>query len=248
MSNRKLGKLAPKQNAKTLKLSKYTFALPQAPAKIYREYKIPEELWGMDANDLYGDCTCAAIAHMLMLITAHTGTMVVPTTQQVLQEYSDITGFNVGPPPINDNGAAITDVLNYWRTTGIAGHKILGWVQIDHTNIEVVKQAIWLFGAVDIGVMLPNSASTQTDNRQSWNIVKPDGGIDGGHSIPIFGYGADGCTSVTWGQLQQINWAWFNKYCDEAYAVLTEDWINQATQSAPNNFNLDQLKQDLAAL
>jgi len=28
-----------------------------------------------------------------------------------------------------------------------------------------------------------------------------------------------GPVCVTWGRKQQIMWAWFDKYCDEAYAI-----------------------------
>ena len=245
---KKLGKLAPKFNRKSLTLSKYlTSDIPAAPAKVYREYKIPENLWGMDANDRIGDCTCAAVAHLLMLATIHTGSIVIPSTQQVVDMYSAVSGYNQ-QTGANDNGAVISDVLNYWQTTGLDGHKILGWAQIDHTNIEEVKQAIWLFGGVDIGVQLPNSAMSQFDAGQAWDIVDPDGGIDGGHCVCLFGYGSDGCTCVTWGQTQQMSWAWFSKYCDEAYAIITSDWIVQATQKTISGFDLSTLQHDLRQL
>src|SRR5580698_5360811 len=150
----KFGKLAPKKNSKTLLLSKYLTTtlpatLPPAPEKVWREYKVPPSLWGMLGNDTIGDCTCAAIAHFLMLVTAHTGTMVTPSVSDVLSVYSAVSGYDPATGA-NDNGAAITDVLEYWRTTGISGHKILAWAAIDPTNIPEVKQGIWLFGGVDI--------------------------------------------------------------------------------------------------
>jgi hypothetical protein len=147
----------------------------------------------------------------------------------------------------NDNGAAITDALNYLVTTGLAGHKINGWAAIDNTNILNVKQGVYLFGSVNIGVQLPNSAMDQTQAGQSWDVVADDGGIDGGHCIPIMGYGADGCTCITWGALQQMSWDWFLKYCDEAYAEISLDWLN-ANGLAPNSLNMAALQADLAAL
>jgi len=250
---RKLGKLAPKPHPKALKLSRYITGLPAPPAKVYREYKIPNQAWGMDANDKVGDCTCAAAAHMLMLVTSHTGTIVVPTTEQVLGLYSAVTGYDASqtlPDGSNptDNGAAVSDVLEYWRTQGLAEHKILAWAQIDHKNLVQIKQAIWLFGAVDIGVNLPSSAMLQVQNNQPWDIVEPDGGNDGGHCIPLFGYGSDGTTSVTWGALQQMSWDWYLKYCDEAYAVITPDWFDQVTQKTPSGFDIATLQSDLTRL
>jgi hypothetical protein len=245
---KKLGKLAPKYNTKALMLSKYlTSSIPAPPAKVYREYKIPERLWGMDANDRLGDCTCACIAHMLMLMTVHTGPMVTPTVDEVIKTYTAVSGYDPATGA-NDNGAYISDVLDYWQKTGISNHKILGWAKIDHTNIEEVKQAIWIFGGIDIGVQVPNSCMNQFDRHEAWDVVNPDGGIEGGHSNPVFAYGHDGNTCVTWGKWQQINWAWFEKYCDEAYAVISDDWIIQATHKTMSGFDLTTLKADLAKL
>lgn len=245
----KLGKLPPKQNARTLKLSTYLGERmpPPPPNKVWREYKVPPDAWGMYANDRIGDCTCAAIAHMLMLVTAHTGKMVVPTEDEVIKAYSAISGFDP-VSGMNDNGAAITDVLEFWRSVGIAGHKILAWAQIDHTNIQQVKQAIWLFGGIDIGVNLPVSAMEQLDSGQSWNVLQNDGGIDGGHSIPNFGYGALGTNCITWGARQGMSWGWFRSYVDECYAVITEDWFDQTSGNTPSGFNLAQLEADLKAV
>ena len=244
---RKFGKLRPKPNAKTLKLGHYlTGALPPPPEKVYREYKIPEASWGMDANDTVGDCTCAAIAHMLMLMTAHTGSLITPSAQDVLSVYSAVTGYVPGNEE-TDNGAAISDVLNYWQTTGLLGHRILGWAQVDQTNIVEMKQAVALFSAIDVGVNLPDSAMQAFNNNQPWDQLD-DQNIDGGHSIPIFGYGSAGATCVTWGQTQQMSWPWFQEYCDEAYAVISEDWIIQATQQTPGGLDLASLQADLSAL
>jgi len=243
----KLGKLAPKLNKKTLRLSHYLLGdLPAAPAKLWREYKIPPSAWGMMKNDSIGDCTCAAIAHMVMLFTAHTGTMVVPTDDEVVAVYSAVTGYNPADPS-TDNGAAITDILNFWQTTGIAGHKILGWAQIALTSARL-RQAMYLFGAVDIGFNVPQSAMNQTDAGQTWDVVPNDGGIIGGHSVPLFGFGSMGFDCTTWGANQKLTNGFADTYMDEAYVVVTEDWLDAATGLAPNQFDLATLQADLAAV
>jgi hypothetical protein len=183
---------------------------------------------------------------MLMLVSSYNGPMVVPKEQDVLTVYSAVSGYDP-KTGANDNGAAITDVLDYWQTTGIAGHKILGWAAVNFQNILEVKQAIYIFGGVDLGVNLPNSAQSQFQANQPWDIVVPDGGIDGGHSVPNFGYGADGTNCITWAQRQPMSWAWFSKYCDEAYAVIDPAWLS-AAQLTPSGFDLATLQQDLASL
>jgi hypothetical protein len=243
----KLGKLAPKVNSKTLLLKKYTAALPSAPAKVYREYKVPPNGWGMYGNDTIGDCTCACAAHMEMLWTIHTGSLYTPNQQDIISAYSAVSGYDP-KTGANDNGAAISDVLNLWQSTGIAGRKIVGWAQIDNTNIEAVKQAIWLFGAIDIGVQLPNSAMTQFNEGQPWTVLANDGGIDGGHSVPLFGYGSQGANCNTWATRQGLDWDWFLKYCDEAYCAISPDWLDKATNESPSGFDLATLQADLNAL
>lgn len=244
----KLGRLAPKVHAKTLKFSNYlrSDAPAPPPAKAFYEYVLPPNGWGMLGNDDIGDCTCADAGHRIMLWTKHQGELVTPNNQQVISAYSAITGYDPATGE-NDNGAAMTDVFEYCRTTGIAGHKIEAWVAVDFTNLLHVRQAIYLFGHLSIGVNLPESAMDQVNAGQPWDVVDPDGGIDGGHDVPIFGYGSEGFTCVTWGQLQQIGLPWFQKYVEEAYSAVSLDWLN-AGGLAPNSLNMEALTADLAAL
>lgn len=246
----RFGKNPPKFNEKTLNFARYmakgVLPFPEPP-KLAREWKLPTKGWGMYGNDRTGDCTLASKAHQIMLFTAHTGVMVTPDQQAILDAYSAISGYDQ-TTCANDNGCAMTDVLEYWQTKGIDGHKILGWMQIDNRNIDRVKQAMYLFGAVDIGINVPASAMDQFSLSKAWDVVPNDGGIEGGHCIPLFGYGMIGDSCVTWGQRQEMTWSFFLKYCDEAYAVITEDWINRTTLLAPNGLNLAALQDDLRAI
>jgi hypothetical protein len=237
------GRLAPKVNAKTLRFENYVHSdHPVIPPSVDWDYKF--KAWTMAGNDTIGDCTVAAIAHMVMLWTAFTGTMVRPTRDQVVQVYSEITGYN--GDPATDNGAAITDVLDYWQRKGIAGHKIDGWVQIDHTNIQQVKQAIYVFGAVNLGFNVPDSAMIQNSQGQDWSVVPNDGGIDGGHSVPVFDFTPANWDCATWGMNQRGTWPFWMKYGDEAYAPLSLDWLYKSG-IAPSHLNLAQLRADLKA-
>ena len=241
----RLGKLAPKANYKTLRLRNYLHSsAPPIPAT--KAWDAAFKAWPMDGNDVIGDCTVAAIAHMVMLWTATTGQMVKPTRDQVVAVYSAITGYDP-ETGANDNGAAITDVLDYWRTKGIAGHKIDGWAQIDQTNLQEVKQAIYLFGGVNPGLQVPQSAMDQSQNGQPWTVLKRDGGIIGGHSVPAFDYNANGGTAATWGMRQDFTWNFWLKYMDECYAIVSLDWLYKNGVS-PSFLNLAALRADLKAL
>ena len=134
------------------------------------------------------------------------------------------------------------------RTVGVAGHQIQAWVQVDFTNLEHVRQAIYLFGHLSIGVNLPDLAMNQFGQGLPWDVTgEDDGGIDGGHDVPIFGYGSQGFTCVTWGRLQQMGIPWFQKYVEEAYAAVSIDWL-ASSGLAPNRLDIDALVADLADL
>jgi hypothetical protein len=244
----KLGKLPKKWNEKTLLLDDYLpDALPAAPPKIWREFKVPQGQWGMYGNNLAGCCTFSAKAHRRMMETAHTGTMVTPDPALVMDCYIALTGYDPATGA-NDTGCAMTDVLQYEQTTGIAGNKILAWAQIDHTNIDKIKQAMYIFGAVDIGVQFPANAMAQFNGGLAWTAEDDDGGIEGGHDVIVFGEGSVGASCVTWAMRQEFTWEWFSKYCDEAYAVISQNWINAITKLAPNSLDMAALQADLEAI
>lgn len=240
----KLGRLAPKEHPRTLKLTSFLKETPTPPRVWAWEYNLPD--WTMMGNDSVGDCTCACIGHMIMEWTSRTYGTVTPTTEQILAAYAAITGFD----PITgagDNGAAITDVLAYCQSTGIADHKILAWASFDPTNLTFVKQAVAIFGGIDIGFNVPQSAMDQFDAGQPWNDVG-DTNIIGGHSIPVMGYGSLGNTSITWGKRQPMNWAFWKRYVDEAYAIITKDWLTQAQTTPVYGLDMVALQSALASI
>ena len=173
--------------------------------------------------------------------------MVTPSLADVIAVYSAVTGYVPGDPS-TDNGAAITDVLAYWQSHGIASHTILGWaaVPLDPASIDL---ATYIFGAVDIGFNVPAYALTETNWGWPWDLApEGDGTIVGGHSVPVFGYGRRGFDVTTWGANQKMGRPFAATFMDEAYAVVTDDWVNASTGMAPNLLNRTALLADLAAM
>jgi hypothetical protein len=248
----KLGKSVARHDPRALLLASYlTPALPAPPASFDLTSKVTA--WGMMDNDQIGDCTCAAAGHLIMEWTANAkGKMVTPTDKQIVAAYSAITGYNP-TTGANDNGANETDVLNYWRQTGIASHKIGAYMSLEPSNHTHIMDSVYLFGGCYIGVQLPISAQAQTQNHQPWSV--PPGGTTGdgkpgswgGHAIPVMAYDARGVTVVTWGALQIMTWSFWEAYCDEAYAILSTDYLS-GKKTTPQGFNLTQLQADLADL
>ena len=248
----KLGKAVARHDPRTLLLASYlTPALPAPPASLDISTKVSS--WGMMANDQLGDCTCAAAGHLIMEWTANAGKQTVtPTDQQIIAAYSAITGYS----PVtgaNDNGANEVDVLNYWRQTGIAGDQIGGYVALEPANHTHVMDSVYMFEGCYIGLQLPKTAQAQTQNNQPWSVPPSGTGGDGapgswgGHAVPVVAYDTRGVTVVTWGALQIMTWSFWATYCDEAYAILSTDYIN-GNKQAPQGFSLQQLQADLTDL
>jgi len=234
----KLGKLAKKQDSRTLKLSNYIDINKLPPAPKAFGYLEGTKDWGMLANDSIGDCTCAAVCHLAMLWVRSNGGTLTFTDQDAITTYSAITGYDP-KTGLNDNGAILLDVLNYLRKSGVAGHKIEAFTEIDITNIEEVKLAIYIFGGIDIGVQLPKSAETATT---MWTVV-PGDEVVGGHSIIVTGYDDKFIRIVSWGQEYLATWEFFTTYCDEAYAMISTDFIKN--NLAPTGMNIANLIADL---
>jgi len=249
----KLGKKAARFDNRTLLMAEYIKAtLPAPPKQVNLTTKVVRKVkknWGMMQNDVIGDCTCAAAGHLIMEWTANAkAKMIDPTTAQIVSAYSAITGYNPRTGA-NDNGAVELDVLNYWRNTGIAGHKIAAFVALEPSNHQHIMDSVYIFGGCYIGVQLPVSAQEQ----KVWT-VPPEGttgrgkpGSWGGHAVPVVAYDPRGLTVVTWGQLLRMTWSFWEAYCDEAFAILSPDYLT-AKLKTPAGFDLKALQSDLHAI
>ena len=209
--------------------------------------------WGIMGNDMYGDCTCADSGHQEMLRTANAGTIWIPTTEDVLNLYSAITGFNPANPD-SDQGADELSVIQYLTQTGFNGRKLSGSANLDPTQLEQLRWAVCIFGASRLGVNLPQSAMDAFDAGQPWDVTD-DTAPAGGHDVPIVKYDADGTWwVVTWGKLWPVTQDFLlacypdgTPYVEEAHAELAFDWVSEAGAS-PGKLDLSQLQSDLNAI
>lgn len=241
-----LGKMPAVYDSRTLRFGEYlTSRLPPPPASVNWGKAVPE--WPMYLNDKYGDCTCAAAGHMIQNWTANVGKERSPSDQDILTFYEHFT--TPGP----DNGCNMLSVLKYWRTGGLGGDKITAFAQLEPKNAIEAKDAINLFGACYIGVELPEFAVDVPDLSTVPWVVPPQGPVgtaapdpQAGHCIPAVAYDERNLYVVTWGAIKSMSWQFYIDYADEAYAVLSSDFLKAG--KAINGFNLAQLKQDLAQL
>lgn len=218
------GKKPPVFDSRTLRFGAYLKpALPQPPASKDYGKKVPQ--WPMYLNNKYGDCTCAAAAHMIQCWTANAAKEKSPTDPQVLKFYEHFT------PPGPENGCSMLDVLKYWRSTGLGGDKIDAFAALEPKNATEAKDAVNLFGGCYIGVELPTFALNAPDLLKVPWVVPPQGPVgnaapnpNGGHCVPAVAYDERNLYVVTWGAIKAMSWPFYNAYADEAYALLSPDF------------------------
>ncbi|UFZ05461.1 hypothetical protein LQG66_03855 [Bradyrhizobium ontarionense] len=244
-----LGKTAARAGAMSFKLSDYIDkkALPKPPKQFGHEGLVPAS-WGMLGNDRYGDCVWAGAAHETMMWNAEAGRKVAFTDAGVLSDYSAVTGFNPRKPS-TDNGTDMQVAASYRRKTGIvdAGgkrHPVAAYLAIEPGNINEHMTAVYLFGAVGIGISFPASAMDQFNAGKPWDVVSRTS-IEGCHYIPLVAR-REQLDVVTWGRLQAMTPRFFQKYNDESVAYVSLEALTK--NKSPEGFDAAQLQADLAAL
>jgi hypothetical protein len=159
----------------------------------------------------------------------------------------------VGTPPPPDQGCNMRDVLTYWRRTGLAKDKIQAFVSLEPKNQTQAQDALYMFGSIYIGVALPDSVCHGDLLVNPW-VVPPQGPVgdaapdpDNGHCINAVGYDARNLYVVTWGEIKPMSWQFYAAYADEAYAVLSKDFIARNGENSAG-FDLAALEADLAQI
>jgi hypothetical protein len=216
----KLGKAPAKRDKRNLKFAAVLKALPKLPPKYDFDTAHPGIPTPMFANDNYGDCVIAGRAHQtLRFEDIEQGSVMMISDKDVLKEYMRETGGV-------DSGLVVLDSLNAWRhrgwKVGKRGYKIRAFAEVNRGLRDEVRRAIFADVGVGIGVNLPKTAQAEMQSGQPWKTTTGPGsapGSWGGHYVYVSGYTPTGPVCVTWGRKQQMSWAWFDKYCDEAYAI-----------------------------
>lgn len=228
------GKAPAKQDDRTLKLADVLLAEDPLPAGYDFDDKhkgIPTPKYGNPPNN---NCVIAGRAHQtLRFEMVEQGVLINITDDEVLQEFHKQNGGG-------DSEIEVLESLKLWRTRGweAAGktYKIKAFAKIDKEGHEQIKRTIYMKLGVGLGFFLPDSAKTQFKAGQPWEVTRDK--AEHGHYVYVPGYTKDGPVCVTWGRKQQMSWAFVDKYCDEAYAIV------DALNTAEKKRNLDEEKID----
>ena len=139
-------------------------------------------------------------------------------------------------------------MLKSWQRTGIDGHKIGAYVQVD-LNQKILGLACYLFGGLYCGVALPKSAQ----NQAKWQVTDPNlqgeaaPGSWGGHCVPMGAFDPLGAIFVTWGEEQYATEEFISAYFDEAWAIISQDFLD-GKEDNPLGIDLATLKADLTTV
>ena len=242
----KLGKLPARPGAVKFKFSSYfdASALPVPPRIIGHE--LIGHDWGMLGNDEHSDCVFAGAAHETM-IWSHMGSGgqgVDFTTENVLSDYAVLSP--------NDDGADMSQAAEYRRTTGIIDatgkrHKVDAYFALEPGNPDMLALAIYLTGAVGVGIKTPNNVDILFDDHKPWDITAGTR-IEGGHYVPAMLRNSSGNFGVvTWGGIQGMTPKFYNRYCDEAVMYVSLEILEKRGFS-PDGFSIDEIRKALSVL
>jgi hypothetical protein len=245
----KLGKKARRVDPRTLPYSRYMtkLSLSNIPAAVNWN---PRNInFGLLGNGDAGDCVEAQFCNYLGYVGLDAGHPFSPTPANATGAYSAITGYNSSNPD-SDRGTDMMTANNYWRKTGIAGHKLFCFTGLNITDTIQLRHAVALTGPTSIGIQLPLSAQAQTGPGQLWTVAKGSesvAGSWGGHCVAVTGYTLHYVQIETWGFTQLLDWNFFLTYVDEGYAFLSTPWIKKSGFS-PSGLHWGALLADMASL
>jgi hypothetical protein len=216
----KLGKGPAKRDKRNFKFAALLKAAPVLPPSYDFDVKHPGIPTPMFANDTLGCCVISGRAHQtLRFEDIEQGSVMMITDKDVTTEYLKETGGV-------DSGLIVLDSLSVWRhkgwKVGKRKYRIQAYAEVNRGNHTQVRQAIYADVGIGIGVSLPKCAQAEIQTGQPWTRTTGVGsapGSWGGHYVYLCGYTRAGPVCITWGKKQQMTWRWFDKYCDEAYAI-----------------------------
>jgi hypothetical protein len=235
-------------DAVKLKFSAYTDPgnLPKLPDSFgHEEYDTPID-WGMLGNDKYGDCVIAGGAHEHVLWNRIAGRTVSFTTEGVLADYTAITGL----PPNPITGADMKSAAAYRLKTGLQDasgtrHKISAYLELRPGDLREALMAMYLFGAVGVGLRFYHAWFDQFRNHQAWQITSGMVGSLMGHYVPLVALRGN-LVAVTWGRFQAVRPSVYTYACQQALAYVSEEAL--VNRKSPEGFDYDALIEDMHAL
>jgi len=208
--------------------------------------------WPMYLNDQLGDCTIAAMGHMYGAWSQYaTASEALFADSTIEGTYSRVGGYVPGDPS-TDGGCVMQAVLHDQKIHGMADtsgrvHKVAGYAALGNpADEELLGQVLDVFGSVYVGINVQQAMEEEFSRGLPWGW-DPGAPTIGGHAICLqrrLGAGDAPLEYVTWGALQPATFAFQAGAAEEAWAVVTEDWLN-ANGTTVEGLDLQQLLADM---
>jgi len=220
------------------------------------DYSTKVASWPMAANDRLGDCTAADAAHGVQVWTTWgQGQTITPSDEAVVKFYSASTGYDPADPA-TDQGGNLQEVCEAFRTIGIAGRTIEAFFRVNSDDFDELRSALYLFGAVSIGMAFPEFAMDQFNHDQPWDYVpgRTRVKIEGGHDVLLVGATKGGNLKVvTWGKVQEVTPRFWTRFMGsrahgEAWARVEQDWVASSGIAPGNALDVAALNQAFMSL
>lgn len=246
---RKLGKLAPKHDPRTFRMSApLARALPVIPPSANWAQGVQ---WPMWCNDRLGCCTAVSVASAIRTWTGAAQAPILLSDDEVVANYAATSDYVPGEPA-TDRGAVELDVLNQWIRDGLSmpgtqpGRSYLtAYGSIDPRNQQAVQRAVAFLGGLYIGLSLPEWCC-ETDDDWIYDPQR-DNTIAGGHAVWLHGYDATGLELNTWGMTRRMSWDFLARFCDEAYGLVARQHWSDVHGVSPRGEALDALVLEMGA-
>lgn len=231
----RLGKTPARPGAFKLMLRDFVnvSVLPVPPRLFGAELQLDlHDRWGMLGNATAGNCVWAGAAHETMMWCAQVGVEVAFDDKAVLSDYSAVTGYDPTQTDANgdnptDRGTDMQVAASYRKRTGIVDasgkrHTIDAYLGLTPGDVEEHLIAAYMFSAVGIGILFPQSAMQQFQYAEPWDVV-PGSPVDGGHYVPQVARREDTWKVITWGRAQYMTDAFFRANNDESIVYLSKE-------------------------
>lgn len=245
----RLGKLEYVFDPHTLKMARFISDEITAPPTFNVDKgkkPFPTNMWG---NNAWGDCVLATRANEQLRFERIEQRRTIPMTDQiVIDKYKEMTGSQ-SPGDARDQGLVMLYANRDWRKAGwkvgTRNYNIYAYGELDPHNHEQLRQACFALAGLQFGFALP----VGIQGKQGWIYNGETGGewepgSWGGHAVYCLGYDQNGMTIMTWGYKCKVNWAFIDKYADEAWAIVdnADAWrIKQTVDVAKLSAALSQI-------
>lgn len=221
----KLGKLPGLIPAGLRELGFYAAGrLPAAPASVEPPRVTPDPdgtPWGVLGNDQWGDCGVAGLTHGFMCDASITG-----EAEQFPDAAANIS-YYLGYTGGDDTGVVLSAFLRYVKQHGFSGHSVSAYAPVGVHDIPTLQFAVNAYGFAYTGITVTQNMMDAFDAGDAWVQADTRGEVLGGHCVPVVGYDSTYLYVVTWGQLQAVAYPAWHHASDEAWAVITGEFVTR---------------------